>query len=63
MNDAAREKHLNESHERMVRQAMFSATEDLIRRRKEKEKEEKRAIEARFERIEKRLDNLELTQK
>lgn len=59
MSEDARKKHLDESHERAVRQAMFSATDDLIRRRKEKEAEEKRAIEARLESIEQRLKQLE----
>lgn len=63
MNEDARKKHLDESHERMVHQAMFAATDDLLRRRKEKEAEEKRAIEARLESIEKRLNQLEEAKK
>lgn len=58
-NEEARKKHLDESHERAVRQAMFDATDDLRRRRKEKETEERRSIEDRFQQIEKRLENLE----
>ena len=63
MNEEAHKKHLDESHERAIRRAMFDATDDLIRRRKAREAENQRAIEARFERLEKRLENLELTKK
>ena len=63
MNENIRKKFHDESHERAVRQAMFEATDDLIRRRKAKEAENQRSIEARFERLEKRLENLELAKK
>ncbi|MDR1963305.1 MAG: hypothetical protein LBQ50_05965 [Planctomycetaceae bacterium] len=59
MNDNLRKKFLDESHERAVRQAMSDATDDLIRRRKETEKQEKQTIESRIEKIEKRLELLE----
>ena len=63
MNDDIRKKFHDESHERAVRQAMFDATDDLIRRRKERAVEPQLSIEARFERLEKRLESLELAQK
>jgi len=50
MNEDARRKHLDESHERAIHRAMFDATNDLIRRRKEKN-------------IEKQLENLEFARK
>ncbi len=60
MNADARRKHLDESHERAVQRAMFAATDDMIRRRKERESQ---AIQDRFERIERRLEELELAKK
>ena len=63
MNEDLRKKHLDESHERAIRQVMFNATDDLIRRRKEKEAEKQRSTETRFEQIEKRLESLELAGK
>ena len=63
MNDDIRKKFHDESHDRAVRQAMFDATDDLIRRRKEREAENQHSIEARFERLEKRLESLELAKK
>ncbi len=61
MNDEARKKHLDESHERAVRRAMFAATDDLIRRRKANDCDEigRQAIQDRFEEIEQRLRQLE----
>ena len=63
MNEDMRKKFHDESHERAVRQAMFDATDDLIRRRKAREAEKQRSTEARFEQLEKRLENLELAKK
>lgn len=63
MNEDERKKRLDESHERAVRQAMFSASDDLIRRHNEKPSEENKTIEARLENIEQRLNQLESTGK
>ena len=70
MNESIRKKFHDESHERAVRQAMFDATDDLIRRRKEREADggtrstaTPRSIEERFEQLEKRLERLELSKK
>ena len=63
MNEEVRKKHLDESHERAVRQAMFDATDDLIRRRKEKEVEKQYSFETRFEPGEKRIESLEFAKK
>ena len=58
MNEEVRKKHLDESHERAVRQAMFDATDDLIRRRKNEELEKQYSVETQFESVKKRLENL-----
>jgi hypothetical protein len=62
MNDSHEKIHkkfLDESHERAVRSAMAAASDDLLHRRKEREDAERKVIESRFERIEKRLERLE----
>jgi len=63
MNEDVRRKHFEESHERAVRQAMFDATDDLIRRRKEKGIEKQSSFETRLVQNEKQLENLELVRK
>jgi len=63
MNEEVRKKHLDESHERAVRQAMFDATDDLLRRRKEKEVEKQYSVETQFESAKKRLENLGFAKK
>lgn len=59
MSDDIHKKFLDESHERAIRTAMAAATDDLAARRSEREQTEKAAIDSRFERIEKRLEQLE----
>ena len=51
---------LDESHDRAVLRAMSEATDDLLRRRVEQPRAEKESTEVRLERIEKRLELLEL---
>jgi hypothetical protein len=60
MNNDLRKKIFDESHDRAVLQAMSEATDDLFRRRRERQAEKKDTIETRPERIEKRLESLEL---
>jgi len=59
MSEDLHKKHLDESHERAIRQAMYDATDDLICRRTSRQ-EKKEHLETRLERIEQRLDVLEL---
>ena len=55
-----RRKFLEEAHEQAVFRAMTEATDEMFRRRNEQPRSESDPLEVRLERIEKRLELLEI---